>query len=246
MPRTRTNKNQLPKTTQVTSTIDRDDGYYQEGWPKAGALAVPRFIDNGDNTITDRATNLQWIKRPELIIPDGLNAANTGVEKGDYDVGTTYDAGDIVTDSGSGNAYISLVGSNVGNSLSNPTYWIQSIWATTNGSGGVNPVYFVWDYTHGDPNALDLGVHASPGLTKSGKSDWKCPNLKELISIVDYGQSGSPTIDPIFANCQGDYYWSSTVYAPYTSGAWFVYFYNGNVYSYTRYYDFYVRPVRQY
>jgi hypothetical protein len=297
MPRTRTNKNQLPKTGQVVSWDGEgfDDGGYQEGWPKAGPLAVTRFIDNGDNTITDRATNLQWIKRPELIIPDGLNANNLGVEKGDWSAGVAFSAGDIATKNTDSSAWICLIAhtsinppnyadatdynvgdvvldaagdgtyyqcgtahTSSGSTISadtggswtqvatdasslfafdqtlHPTYWQQSIWAQSNSGGGVNPVYMSWN--SGVANAM---------ITKSGKSDWKMPNLKELISIVDYGRVG-PAIDPIFANCQSDYYWSSTIYAGYTGYAWYVDFRYGNVNYDPRYYNYYVRPVRQY
>ena len=48
--------NILPKTGQLTSYADYDDGYYQKGWEGE------RFTDNGDNTTTDNATGLMWIK----------------------------------------------------------------------------------------------------------------------------------------------------------------------------------------
>jgi len=48
----------LPKTGQLTSYVDYDDGYYQKGLPLSG----DRFTDNSDGTITDNATGLQWAK----------------------------------------------------------------------------------------------------------------------------------------------------------------------------------------
>lgn len=53
----------LPKTNQTYYEEDGDDGFYKKGYPISG----PRFIDNGDNTITDKATGLMWIKRPSLL-----------------------------------------------------------------------------------------------------------------------------------------------------------------------------------
>ncbi len=53
----------LPKTGQLSSYSLWDDGYYQAGKPKTG----PRFTDNGDNTITDHATGLMWIKDPSQL-----------------------------------------------------------------------------------------------------------------------------------------------------------------------------------
>ena len=51
----------LPKTGQQISIYPGDDGYYKMGYPLGGA---PRFIDNGDGTVTDVATGLMWVKDP--------------------------------------------------------------------------------------------------------------------------------------------------------------------------------------
>jgi len=48
----------LPKTGQTTVYQAGDDGTYKKGYPKSGA----RFVDNGDGTITDKATGLMWAK----------------------------------------------------------------------------------------------------------------------------------------------------------------------------------------
>jgi len=40
---------------------------------KVSPLSGPSFIDNGDGTISDVSTGLQWIKQPELIIPEAMN-----------------------------------------------------------------------------------------------------------------------------------------------------------------------------
>jgi hypothetical protein len=106
MPSTRTDKCQLPKTGWSTSYVTGggDDGDIQAGSP-----ILPRFIDNGDNTITDRVTNRQWIKQPELLIPDGLNASNIGVAKGLWAANTSYLAGDIADKASDYSAWICLV-----------------------------------------------------------------------------------------------------------------------------------------
>jgi len=53
----RPNKLWLPRTGQTVSDVTGDDGYYQRGCPRA-----TRFINNGNNTVTDLATGLIWIR----------------------------------------------------------------------------------------------------------------------------------------------------------------------------------------
>ena len=53
----------VPKTGQTTSYATGDDGYYEKGvaWP------VPRFTDDGDQTVTDNLTGLIWTKDADLF-----------------------------------------------------------------------------------------------------------------------------------------------------------------------------------
>jgi len=65
--------------------------------------------------------------------------------------------------------------------------------------------------------------------TSSNYSDWRLPNVKELMSIVNY-QNSSPAINATYfpATVSGDY-WSSTTYKPNTANAWRVSFTDGYV-----------------
>ncbi|MBF0215007.1 MAG: DUF1566 domain-containing protein [Magnetococcales bacterium] len=77
------NSTAIARTGQTTSYAAGDDGILQTGvvWPD------PRFVDNGDGTITDNLTGLVWMKRVDCWSPqiwyDALakvNGLNTGEE----------------------------------------------------------------------------------------------------------------------------------------------------------------------
>jgi hypothetical protein len=86
-------------------------------------------------------------------------------------------------------------------------------------------------------------------LTLCGHSDWRLPNRKELMSLVDRSRY-NPALPPghLFDNVQANYYWSSTTVAtgPYPWGiAWNVDMWDGYVGdNYKAYSNYYVWPVR--
>lgn len=65
---------QLPKTGQIISYAAGDDGERQEGlaWPS------PRFVDNSDQTVTDKLTGLMWSKDANLMITRDPAISATG------------------------------------------------------------------------------------------------------------------------------------------------------------------------
>jgi hypothetical protein len=81
--------------------------------------------------------------------------------------------------------------------------------------------------------------------TLCGYSDWRLPNRKELMSLVDRSQSGPalPSGHP-FDNVLSDFYWSSTTNGNDTETAWSVYMYGGNVQEYNKAAEAYLWPVR--
>jgi len=68
-------------------------------------------------------------------------------------------------------------------------------------------------------------------LSWAGFDDWRLPNRKELLSIVDE-RTTSPAIDTAsFPNAPSDFFWSSTSYIFDGTTAWGVWFYSGEVYD---------------
>jgi hypothetical protein len=77
-----------------------------------------------------------------------------------------------------------------------------------------------------------------------GFSDWRMPTVKELQSIVDYGRWNPAINTTFFPGTVGSYNWSSTTYTGFTSNAWRVSFYYGDISNASKSYSHHVRAVR--
>ncbi len=96
---------------------------------------------------------------------------------------------------------------------------------------------FTWQQALQQAQAVNSGSFA-------GFSDWRVPNIKELLSLVEH-QCSSPAINLTrFPNASSAVLWSSSFDAGYPTYAWSVYFDNGDTCSYGKYYDFQLRLVR--
>ena len=109
------------------------------------------------------------------------------------------------------------------------------MWAKDGNGAGCN---------NGNGVAWPAALTWAGGLNFAGHSDWRLPNVKELMSIVDHDESAPAVDTTFFPNTQSNYYWSSTTFADYTGNAWFVYFYNGYVNNVNKDITYYVRAVR--
>jgi hypothetical protein len=86
-------------------------------------------------------------------------------------------------------------------------------------------------------------VNTEGGTGYAGYDDWRVPNVRELMSIVDYSRS-SPAISLIFTPTAADFYWSSTSSAASPPSAWSVDFNDGFVNVFGENNTFRVRAVR--
>ena len=93
--------------------------------------------------------------------------------------------------------------------------------------------------------AWESAVSYCEGLDLAGHSDWRLPNLKELLSIVDYS-IWAPAIDSTyFPTTQATRYWASTSKFSSTTLAWDISFMLGNIETFNKSHgSYYARCVR--
>jgi len=106
------------------------------------------------------------------------------------------------------------------------------MWVANPASAGVGGTY-TWDDA----------IAACKNLKFAGYGDWRLPNIKELVSIVDYG-AHNPSIDPAYFVGRSDNFWSSTTIINNTPYAWYVYFGFGSVLFNSKAIAYRIRPVR--
>ncbi len=80
-------------------------------------------------------------------------------------------------------------------------------------------------------------------LAFAGYSDWRLPNKKELLNIVDFTKD-KPIINNAFKNTKWGYYWSSTGSTVNSANAWSVHLGYGGIKENFVGKGFYVRCVR--
>ena len=93
-----------------------------------------------------------------------------------------------------------------------------------------------WSEAKARCDSLSLGI----------EDDWRLPNFRELLSIVNYGRA-SPAIDTTyFYETYASHYWTSTDYRGNRAWVWWINFSNGILGYYKTYKSrhFYVRCVR--
>gem|GEM_PF-1991651 len=94
------------------------------------------------------------------------------------------------------------------------------MWVKDGNSAGCN---------NGSSLTWEAALNFCEGLPYAGYSDWRLPNVRELESIVDAGESYPAINTAYFSNTQSSRYWTSTTYVPSTDTAWLVSFSHGHV-----------------
>ena len=99
-----------------------------------------------------------------------------------------------------------------------------------------------WSKINAGPMTWDEAVEYCNSLQEDGHNDWRLPDIKELISIVNY-KTHYPATD--LEGMLPEHYWSSTTHSSNTVRAWGVDFYYGDVYGGNKSSSSYVRAVRK-
>ena len=116
--------------------------------------------------------------------------------------------------------------------------WVQNPSTTT----------YKWQDTTVTPNTYpaQAAIDAMNASGYCGYNDWRLPNVNELASMVNQGESNSATWlnGNGFSNVRASNYWSSTTYATSTSLAWYVNMNGGLVGRYNQTTSYRIWPVR--
>lgn len=116
--------------------------------------------------------------------------------------------------------------------ISSPSY-------TNNGDGTVtdNVTGLMWVRSSGSATYAWVNALSSCAVTMNspgfaGYTDWRLPNVLELMSIVDYGAANAPFISQSsFPDTVSGRYWTSTTYITNITLAWVVNFNTGAAYN---------------
>ncbi|MDY0264257.1 MAG: DUF1566 domain-containing protein [Sulfurospirillum cavolei] len=100
------------------------------------------------------------------------------------------------------------------------------------------------DLNYGKAGNWEYAKQYCKELRLGGFSDWRLPNIYELVTLLDNTKSKAPHVINGLHNVTSERYWSSNTVASKKSNAWYVYFYDGKVIWDDKGYSSSVRCVR--
>lgn len=225
----------------ITNSLDKASGFGVRAVRGSSATPtpVPRYMDNGNGTITDEQTGLMWEKKITLSNTSDFtnphDAYNSYVWSGQCSGNTTKDC------QPAGAAAAACTAAVEGNAT--------GCAPCAAGEGTCSPDT-VWSW-----------VAALNASNFAGHADWRVPKVQELDSLIDYTDGTPPAVNGVFqtASCVAGctdvtsaacsctlsgIYWSGSTYAFSSGRAWIVGFNDGVVESDVRELPRYVRAVR--
>lgn len=133
--------------------------------------------------------------------------------------------------------------------VTQPSYTVFSVGITSVTLDNVSGLTWITnprtDAAMGGLYTWTAAAAACEGKTYAGYSDWRLPNVRELMSIVDYSKDTGPAINAAaFPGTRTSTYWSSTTYMQNATLAWRVNFLDGGVNVDLKTLGSYVRCVR--
>lgn len=225
--------------TATAQDADLAAGNVRSGANLFGVAGDPNVVDtaSGDATAADILSGKKaWVDGSEVtgtgtiatyaapVPKTGQTISNTVGDDGDLEMGvdwitsTRFITGTtgVVTDTLTGLVWLENA------SCFGPSTWTQAFTDTAT------------------LNSEDCGL-----LDGSVAGDWRLPNLRELQSLIGYGEytPAMPSGHP-FSGVQLGNYWTSTSFAPTMSNAWAVSLINGSVGYNGKANSLYVWPVR--
>jgi hypothetical protein len=187
----------------------------------------PRYVDNGDGTVTDRKTCLVWEKKTGVVGDNTTACKSTVVCPDPHEVDYLYQ---WCLDAGSDSRCDTLGNPPDGSAF---TLFLSQLNDVAGGGRHCFARHCDWRLpkSGGRP---DLGSSYASGE----------PAELESILLSPYPCTTSPCIDPIFGPTAPRTYWSATTYAPGPTSAWSVLFSRGFVSGYNKTLYGSVRGVR--
>ena len=201
----------------------------------AGTLSVPasQTLDASTDEVKAGVYSATWLS---AVDPE-LNAEN--IKSGVTIFGHAGAAGSHeLPDTGQLTSYAAGDDGAYYPAASSPSYTLNGDGTTTDNRTGL-----IWEADGASSSNWATALTDCQALALPG-TGWHLPNIKELISIVDYNNSNPAINGSYFTNTQNAYYWTSTTFAASVSYAYIVSFGAGYASNDFKSSGYYVRCVR--